>query len=125
MTMDNTAPICINLGCGKPCAGDGKRFRPVCASCHNHGGARPGIMRRRNFRCENLDGRLGFTCPVNWDLAQDWWRVTHLDHIDGNHFNNTIDNIQELCSICHSVKGQMQGDHRGHRYASSQPGDAS
>ena len=32
-----------------------------------------------------------------------------LHHIDGNHFNNTLDNLQILCPNCHSVLGDNSG----------------
>lgn len=114
--MNIMIPTCINILCDNPCAHDGHRFRPLCAACHRAGGARPGVVRRKNFRCENVDGRLGFPCVVDWDRVPDWWRITELDHKDGNHLNNTLDNIQELCQICHPVKTQMNGDHKGYRY---------
>ena len=33
-----------------------------------------------------------------------------LDHIDGDRENNTIENVQTLCKICHSYKGHKKGD---------------
>lgn len=35
-----------------------------------------------------------------------------LHHIDGNHFNNTLDNLQILCPNCHSI----MGEHTANRY---------
>ncbi len=114
--MVRVVPTCINLGCGRPCATDGKRFRPVCSACHRHGGARPGVLAFKKHRCDNVDGRLGFTCFVDWSKVPSWFRITQLDHKDGNHLNNTPENVQELCNNCHGVKTLSQGDHKGYRY---------
>ncbi len=32
-----------------------------------------------------------------------------LHHLDGDHFNNTLDNLQILCPNCHSVLGDNSG----------------
>jgi 5-methylcytosine-specific restriction endonuclease McrA len=34
-----------------------------------------------------------------------------VDHIDGNHMNNDIDNLQTLCANCHRLKTQTNSDH--------------
>lgn len=36
--------------------------------------------------------------------------VLHVDHIDGNHENNAPENLQTLCSRCHSIKTVINGD---------------
>lgn len=36
--------------------------------------------------------------------------VIELDHIDGNHKDNKIENIMPLCRICHSLKTYLAGD---------------
>ena len=34
-----------------------------------------------------------------------------VDHIDGNHKNNDLDNLQTLCANCHRLKTHMNNDH--------------
>jgi len=36
--------------------------------------------------------------------------IIEIDHIDGNHHHNTLDNIQPLCKICHGIKTDKQQD---------------
>jgi 5-methylcytosine-specific restriction endonuclease McrA len=33
-----------------------------------------------------------------------------VDHIDGNHANNSPDNLQTLCANCHRLKTVLNGD---------------
>jgi len=35
-----------------------------------------------------------------------------VDHIDGNHHNNDLDNLQTLCANCHRLKTQLQKDYK-------------
>lgn len=37
--------------------------------------------------------------------------MTEVDHKDGNHCNNSPENLDELCIVCHKIKGQMSGDY--------------
>jgi hypothetical protein len=36
--------------------------------------------------------------------------MTEVDHIDGDFSNNSLSNLDELCPICHKLKGQQSGD---------------
>ena len=36
---------------------------------------------------------------VEWN---DEWISMHLDHIDGNHYNHSLENLRVLCPNCHS-----------------------
>lgn len=115
-------PRCINHGCNKLVAHSGARYRPVCSHCHKAGyGAQPyapGVTPFRKGVCDNKDGKLGFKCYIDWDrvLEDGAWIKTHIDHIDGNHLNNSPENAQELCEACHSEKGKREGDYKGYRY---------
>jgi len=116
------APTCLNHGCNSKCAYSNtrkngeKRYRPVCWHCHRASyGKHPhksGVTPFRTGICSNQDGRLGFLCPVDYDKAP--WAIgkTETDHKDGDPLNNVPSNAQELCKICHSEKGRINGDFR-------------
>lgn len=36
--------------------------------------------------------------------------IYDMDHIDGNHNNNSPDNLITLCKICHTRKGKENND---------------
>lgn len=54
--------------------------------------------------CENIDGRLGFKCPLKVTDKIRYVIPYEVDHIDGNPENWTITNLQTLCPICHRIK---------------------
>lgn len=37
--------------------------------------------------------------------------VITTDHVDGNHSNNSLDNLSHICNICHNVKTIVSGDY--------------
>ncbi len=116
-------PRCINKGCSRPVANSGQRIRPVCWKCHKAGysgsGYEQGVEPFRKGVCSNRDSHLGFACYIDWNrVMRDGFRVkTHIDHKDGNHYNNVPANCEELCETCHSEKGRRWGDYKGYRYA--------
>lgn len=120
-TVAQERPICINHGCENLCHNGGKkdyvRFRPVCNICHQASmGKReyqPGVRPFRTGICSNYRSEhLGFPCATDYIKATWAIGMTHMDHIDGNRFNNTQENCQELCQTCHTYKGKINGDHR-------------
>lgn len=112
----NMRPKCINHGCDKPVAHSGARYRPVCGHCHKAGYGKHeyayGVLPFRTGVCANQDGYLNFPCAIDYDKAP--WAVgkTEVDHVDGNHLNNTIKNCVELCPMCHKYKGMLTGDYK-------------
>lgn len=109
-------PKCVNEGCNNSViVRDWKyySFKHLCSNCtfrmKNNLPPLPGITYYKKKYCENKDGRLGFTCPVKEDFEFPH-SVLHGDHIDGNHENNNVNNLQTLCSICHHLKGLHTGD---------------
>ena len=78
-------------------------------------------LKHRKKYCENIDGRLGFTCNTTMPplevfalVGLNHWKPHNLlevDHIDGNHKHNDISNLQTLCKHCHVIKTYTSKDH--------------
>jgi hypothetical protein len=119
-------PICINPGCGKPAmvshakaTGD-LRYRVHCGHCQkaSYGGHphAPGVTPFKTGQCSNTNGHLGFDCLIKWPEVPAWAKgMTEIDHKDGDPHNNVLENVEELCPICHKLKGQRNGDYDGHK----------
>jgi hypothetical protein len=112
----NNIPACVNQGCdNNVIVRDWKyySFKHVCSNCNSRHKKdlpmRDGVRSYKKGYCENIDGRLKFDCPVRTDFEFPN-NVLHGDHIDGDHENNRMENLQTLCSICHMIKGQKSGD---------------
>jgi hypothetical protein len=83
------------------------------AKCDKHHGLQYGMngwdyKQYRKDYCENVDGRLGFTCTstiinLEWQLDA--------DHINGNPTDNRPENIQTLCKCCHPIKTMQAQDY--------------
>ena len=131
MELGNSLPNCINIGCSRPVAirhwstADGNLLPSLktectrCATSRKTGKRIDGITIVKKHVCENKDGILGFTCPIDAlryaEFPSDCY---HMDHIDGNHENNVIENIITICSICHARKGKESGDFNGSKKTS-------
>jgi 5-methylcytosine-specific restriction endonuclease McrA len=124
----NKIPICINDGCSNTVAirhwsaqGD-PSLKTECTRCSS---ARKknkdiiGITFHKKKYCENKDGILGFVCPMD-KLRYDEFPsdIYHMDHLDGNHHNNLLDNLKTFCAICHTRKGKESGDFNGFKSSS-------
>ena len=119
-------PTCINHGCEKAVTYThkdvmgNKRWRIHCGHCqkasygkHSHA---LGVTPYKAGRCTNVDSHLGFECVVDWSKVPAGAKgMSEVDHIDGNPSNNSPDNLDELCVICHKIKGQRNGDYNGFR----------
>ena len=121
-------PICINHGCNSPvCVREWKywSFKSECGTCQkkrtdgqytlNEDGeriiitkGREIVIHRREY-CEN-EGELGFPCPVPRDGWIGFGNSLDLDHLDGNHENNTPENVKTYCKLCHGRKSIECGD---------------
>ena len=129
----NDRPICINYGCKKYCTySTPGRFRPLCSRCHKAGfkyvlkrkmadgtikvyppvELAEGVTPFKTGKCSNQNGHLGFPCPMDYEKAPWAIGITELDHKDGDHTNNTPENVQEVCAPCHLEKGKRNGDYR-------------
>ena len=94
-----TRKLCKNEGCDKPVATSGysktgkRAYKAICGSCRS----RP----YRIFIKESCE-LCGFV-PVNRCQLD-------VDHKDGNHKNNDLNNLQTLCANCHRLKTFLNGD---------------
>jgi hypothetical protein len=108
-------PTCAVLGCGLPVsyrktfANGNYSFRSVCSKHHK--------MKLKTTKlnyCENIDGHLGFGPCTATIVSQE---QLHLDHVDGNRYNNSSENLRTYCANCHATKTVRNKDHLG-RYNS-------
>lgn len=52
-----------------------------------------------------------FFCPISWDKYRVLVTgVFEIDHKNGNHWDNSIENVQSLCKICHETKSVLSKD---------------
>ena len=58
--------------------------------------------------CENVDGRHGFVCTATIIAPEQ----LDIHHRDGNHRNDSQDNLECICGNCHSVVTIQNGDHQ-------------
>ena len=84
------------------------RYRDTCSMHHGlkYEIGRYEYLKHRKDYCENIDGRLGYTCTATII----WNGQLQVDHIDGNHNNNTPINLQTLCANCHQYKSFINKD---------------
>lgn len=119
-------PICINHGCSQPVIYSHRdtygnpRWRIHCSHCqaasYGKWPHRAGVTPFKTGKCTNVDGHLGFDCMIKWSKVPAWAKgMTEIDHIDGDSTNNNVENLDELCPICHKLKGQMNGDYNNSR----------
>ena len=113
----NSLPICVNEGCGRNVVVREWKywsFKSECSRCTN--ARKKGIILEdvkihKKTHCENNDGHLGFSCPVeNIDSWVNFQNGLDLDHTDGDHSNNVPQNVKTYCKLCHGRKGREGGD---------------
>ena len=114
-------PSCINPNCSRPVmVRDWKNWsiKSECGTCYKarvtgfFGPAMNNITIHKKEFCENIDGRLGWSCPVP---AKSWKKLgmlnaLDLEHLDGDHFNNTPENVDTICKLCHGKKSTINND---------------
>ena len=124
-------PTCINPGCTKPvvvrlwanwsfksecsfCMSARKNQRYVIENNQKYildtNNKKLSITIHKKDYCENCDGHLEFKCPVPRDGWIGFQSSLDLEHIDGDHFNNTATNVETICKICHGRKSIASND---------------
>lgn len=76
---------------------NGHLIRPLCKDCHKK--ELKGITGSyREFKKEicNMCGFTGHRCQLD------------VNHIDGNHRNNSLKNLETLCANCHRLVSHVQ-----------------
>jgi hypothetical protein len=61
----------------------------------------------RKTYCENRDGRLGYKCRVKIRISAQ----LEVDHINGNPYDNRLQNLQTFCCLCHTYKTHANKDY--------------
>jgi len=64
--------------------------------------------------CENVDGRLGFTCTTSKPpglTPSQLLGMFDVDHVDEDHYNNHPSNLQTFCASCHRYKTFVERSH--------------
>ena len=95
MSTNRTRGTCP---CGNPASSNGivagrRTYKRVCVSCH-----------REPYRVAKAP-----TCSL-CGFVPVWLGQLDVDHIDGNHANNSPENLQTLCANCHRLKTHLQRD---------------
>ena len=123
-----TIPQCINHGCNKDVAirhwsaqGD-PSLKTECSRCSSariKGNIVEGIQFHKKNYCENKDSILEFKCPMDKTRYDEFPSdIYDMDHKDGNHHNNTPENLITICKVCHARKGREVGDFNSQKKSS-------
>jgi 5-methylcytosine-specific restriction endonuclease McrA len=70
-------------------------FKRYCNSCRYN--------KNRNYEKKTFCEKCGFIAEHQMQLD--------IDHIDGNHENEDVSNLQTLCANCHRLKTYLQKDY--------------
>ena len=112
----NELPKCANDGCNNDVVVREWKywsFKSECIRCttaRKNNNTILGVTIHKKNYCENIDGHLGFSCPVDPESWPNHQESLDLDHLDGNHMNNTPNNIKTYCKLCHNRKSKETGD---------------
>jgi hypothetical protein len=127
----HSVPNCVNPNCFKkvqPREWKYWSFKSECSSCStarkqgnyifeegvrwivDKRGNNRGIIIHKEMFCENIDGHLGFACPVPKHEWINFQSGLDLDHVNGNHYENEPENVRTYCKLCHNRKSVVAGD---------------
>ena len=124
----NIIPKCINSNCENNVAIRHWSIQGIpslktecsrCSSSRINGKIISNITFHKKHYCENKDSLFGFKCPMDetryGEFPSD---IYDMDHKDGNHNNNSIDNLITICKICHARKGRENNDFNAQKQSS-------
>ena len=124
----NVLPLCINSGCDNNVAirhwsdAGNPSLRSECNSCisaKKKNKKKENVIYYKKNYCENHNGILGFQCPMDSSRYSEFPSdIYHMDHVDGNHFNNDQKNVKTFCAICHTRKGKENNDFNSQKLSS-------
>jgi len=109
-------PKCVNNGCNNEVQVRDWKYHSIKSECSRCSGARKkgrtisGVTMHKKIFCENVDGHLGFPCPIKKEEMIHYPESLELDHLDGNHYNNVPENVKTYCSLCHNRKSKENND---------------
>lgn len=120
ISCGKSIPKCVNIGCEKNVAirhwtvQNDPSLKTECSRCFSSrikGKTVSGVLFHKKNFCENKDSILGFKCPMDSSRYYEFPSTIYdMDHKDGDHHNNTIENIITICKICHARKGKEKYD---------------
>ena len=91
--------VCRLCGVNKATSNGYNKLKTVCSPCNK----KPWV-RHKGDRCESCGFVPEHPCQLD------------VDHIDGNKFNNSLDNYMTLCANCHRLKTYQNGDFYNKKY---------
>lgn len=80
-------------------------YRKDCGPCHRKRYGMSLKQYQKPYR-RNIKPRCEFCGFIPIHPCQ-----LDIDHIDGNHHNNNVDNLQTLCANCHRLKTHLNKDY--------------
>ncbi len=112
---DHIQGICVLCFKNKQTVQTKNKFRPICSGCHK--ARNPESLAKEKLRVKR---RLTLKRRPYSAFKKDFCEccgfiAVHscqldVDHIDGNHENNEVSNLQTLCANCHRLKTQLNRD---------------
>jgi len=103
--MKEVRPLCE---CGSLAKRNGKnvdgtsRFKKLCNQCE---------CRKYNLRGHGYKMHKLKCCQICNFIAERSCQMD-VDHIDGDHKNDKLENLQTLCANCHRLKSQMDRERK-------------
>lgn len=97
-------PLCTRCGIKKALS-----TRKVCYACNTGSRDRKADQRQRyHYRKAYADRIAKGMC----EFCEQYVKVLHVDHINGNHHDDESANWQVLCAPCHIMKTRLKGEYK-------------